>query len=192
LKKIFYTAFLLFLLARNNGLAAPIIFEGTDITEAVEYYRPMVHPLKNSVFVYHWNGGGARGDSPLVYQQVEKWTRSFWQSYGNPETVSGGMYGRGLYTAIDPVYSFSFGGGPENWFLLELELPVGFKLLDIAAQSLVGDGGFANVDKLKPIEAKFKCNNLQLASTKLQKKAQTQSKLFNKNLAKLLKVKQQL
>jgi hypothetical protein len=137
--------------------------DGFDITPAVEYFQKMVHPLKQIIYVYHWNPNGeARGDGPEIFNMVKNNANTFWSMYGDPQTVSGGMYGRGLYAAADPIHSYGFGGGPEKWFLLQMALPVGFRLLDIAAEtSWVASNNKKTIsEEMKNIASQFHCDAL--------------------------------
>ena len=149
-------------LARASGEGAPIIFEGIDISPAVSYFKKLVVTLKTPVTIYNWSPGAqqpfwnhdhAPNDLNLL-DISQSWSQSFWQSYGEPKGMDN-MYGTGLYGAVDPVVTVGFGGGLSTQILLQMDLPKGFKMLDL------GNPGFSNLspphDQVSDIETHFGC-----------------------------------
>ncbi len=117
-----------------------------DITQAVKFFASKVKVLKRSVTVYHWERN--------TYYIPSSLAKYFWRAYGQ---TSSSMYGAGLYAAVDPVLTYSYGGGDTSaWTLMEMILPVGFKLfeLNVSDQSKKFDG-------LEAIEAQFSCPSLR-------------------------------
>src|SRR5262249_25131637 len=53
----------------------------------------------------------------------------------------GNMFGPGFYAADDPVVTMSYGGG-NDWVLLQVRLPVGFRYLDIREDVQSFDEGY--------------------------------------------------
>ncbi len=151
-----------------------IEFEGVDITALVNYIAKQVTPLTKPVTIYNWsNGSGSQYwsvERPATSEGQEfhlrKMTQSFWASYGSNITSS--MYGSGLYAGNDPFVSHTF-GGTDNWILLEMNLPVGFRLLDLvelakinyprlSVKSGAGDQArLAEQALVDTIAAKFNC-----------------------------------
>lgn len=105
--------------------------DGKDITPAVKYYKKFVTPLTKSITVYNWSQNADRGDSESQIFWAAQGGKSFWYNYGK-RNDTGSVYGFGLYTAMDPVASQGFGGliNEKRWRLLEMKLPLGFRLLD--------------------------------------------------------------
>lgn len=116
---------------------SPLILDGIDISPAVEYFEPMVTPLKQNVTVYNWSQTGDYGDDDSQLDLAMAQAKTFWRMYGDPKG-NNNMYGYGLYTAIDPVATRSYGGNfdRDDWRILALELPQGLRLLDFPGLSL--------------------------------------------------------
>lgn len=119
-----------------NQKKKSFVFEGADITAVVESLRPNIKILKKPVVVYNWSDGSASdfwkeehtpNEEGLV-DYAQRMSLSFWRNYG--QASGGNMYGYGLYAAIDPVVTNSYGGSGEDWVLLQMQLPAGFKFID--------------------------------------------------------------
>ncbi len=116
-----------------------ILLDGVDITAFVDYYRPAVKTFNKSVTVFNWSAEakepfwaeGHGDDSFELAENVRKRSQSFWRHFGNK---NGSMddYGYGLYAAVDPVLTYYFGKDAASWVLLQMELPVGFKMIDVS------------------------------------------------------------
>ncbi len=129
----------------NNSVEsknAKFEFEGNDITAFVEHYKKSVKTLKKSVTIYNWSRGASKsfwqkereqGDPDYVTAAMIM-SQSFWYNYGS--SANSNMYGNGLYAAVDPVATTSYGGISKGsnfnneWILLEMKLPTGFKMIE--------------------------------------------------------------
>jgi hypothetical protein len=107
----------------------PILFEGVDISPMVDFLAPRVVTLEKPVVIYNWSQDGANGDA-WAQGKAQLWSQTFWRSFGSIEGA-GNMYGAGLYGAVDPVATVDYGGRNGHWLLLEMKLPVGFKMIDV-------------------------------------------------------------
>lgn len=109
--------------------AESINFNGVDIGPAVDFFGKQVVTLKQSVTVYNWSFTKTESTSSNI-GSAEKYSTSFWDHYAS-EKGSGNMYGHGLYAAIDPITTISYSGGSPYWLLTEMQLPHGFRMLDL-------------------------------------------------------------
>lgn len=120
-----------------------IVLNNIDVTAVVAAFRSKIVTLNKSIMVYNWTHYKESGywdkdikeDDPGAVSRVSTTSKSFWQSFGSAE--AGNMYGRGLYAASDPVNTFSFGGGADKWMITQMELPVGFRFLDLANPNVI-------------------------------------------------------
>jgi hypothetical protein len=104
-------------------------FEGVDITPLVEYLREEIVTLQTPVTVYNWSRNAKsfeQGDRTYG----ARGTSQFWSSFASAEGQNE-MYGLGLYAAMDPVITASYGGSKVEWLLTEIKLPAGFVLVDV-------------------------------------------------------------
>ena len=122
--------------AFSSAPAAEIQLDGVNITPLVKFLEERVTTLKKPVTIYNWSTNGKMSDAD-IQRFAPASSRTFWQMYGNPKGIDN-MYGSGLYGAVDPVatagYGLHFsilGYDKESWLLVEMELPAGFKLLDL-------------------------------------------------------------
>ncbi len=106
------------------------VYDGKDITNLVKYFATKVKTLKKSVTVFSWKNNGEIGDQRAQFEEAKALTHVFWDRFGT--NGNSFMYGYGLYTSVDPVTTNSY-GLLDTWVLLELNLPVGFKLLDLTS-----------------------------------------------------------
>lgn len=120
--------FVLSIFGFTKTQAQNVEFNGTDITELVSHLKNSIVVLKQPITVYNWSPAGKYGDAENL-GIAESGSKTFWNSFGYDP--SGNMYGRGLYAAVDPIVSSSYGGYNDDWLLLEMKLPVGFILLDL-------------------------------------------------------------
>jgi hypothetical protein len=142
--------------------AQPIMYQGENITPLVEYFEKYVHPLTKPVTVYNYSAGAKDPfwqkerdvNDPTLLYTAQSQTEVFWQRYGEKDG-SGYMYGFGLYAAVDPILTYSYGGGIDSWVLLQMQLPVGFKLVDVTEQSRASSA--VDHKELLRLAEKFKC-----------------------------------
>ncbi len=126
--------------------AKSVEFQGVDIGPAINYFAKQVTPLKRSFTVYNWSRAGAAGDSDNL-GIAENGSKTFWSRYGDP-TGNSNSYGYGLYGAADPIYTMSYGGFGEDWLLLEMEFPTGFRLLDLGRSMMMFPQAPAEVQEI--------------------------------------------
>ena len=93
-----------------------------------------VKKLSRDIVMFHWarseyiglqRGEVVKPDDPRVRAYIEREVAQFW----DPNTSKGGEIGNGLYTAMDPGTSSSFGGADKA--VVELTIHEGTKFLDI-------------------------------------------------------------
>jgi hypothetical protein len=117
--------------------------ELAPLTNFVASYK---YEMKRPRLIYHWfdasdpyiaSHGGATwtgklsATDPIGYQYVQGLSSRYF-NYNNPsDPGSGNMFGPGLYAALDPVATRSYGGGNDSWVLVQLRLPTGFTMLDL-------------------------------------------------------------
>jgi hypothetical protein len=128
------------------------LYQGFDITNAVHFFETKVKTLKKPVSVYNWSVGGDLGDYSEHLSNAKKLSRSFWTWYG--DKGEGSMYGYGLYAAVDPVASNSFGYG-NDWVLFEMKFPIGFKLIDLTLDYFESQQSIS--EDLVTLGQKFNC-----------------------------------
>ena len=109
---------------------------GVDIRPLIEYMRSGVEVLKQPIHVYSYSDGGAglgrqafSAHDPLGYVRFKRGARSYWASQGNES--GGNVLGIGLYAALDPVHTRSYGA--LDWVLTRIELPKGARFLRVKA-----------------------------------------------------------
>ena len=145
----------------GRAATTAIMYEGTDVSSVVAVFGSQVHPLKRKVFVYNWSGAGGepywksdpdKNDS-FILKHTQDIAGIFWQNYGNG---NGNMYGMGVYAAVDPVVTRSYGGGGDIWLLLQMEFPKGFRLLDLT-EALPWSGDPAIKTRAASIMTTFGC-----------------------------------
>lgn len=160
MKRLLAFLTLIYFLTPVVSHAAPakkaVMLNGIDISAAIDFYSTQVSVLTSSVNIYNWSPNSIDDDSASS-QRAQLWSKTFWTEYGQG-TGSGNMYGRGLYAALDPVATRSYGGGAATgWLLLEMKLPIGFKFLDVNAYGIVVP---ANVQS---ILSSFNCPSIDSA-----------------------------
>ncbi|MBN8538284.1 MAG: hypothetical protein J0M15_14620 [Deltaproteobacteria bacterium] len=138
------------------------VYDGKDITKLVEYFATKVKTLKKSVTVFSWSQGGEVGDQSAQLERAKALSHVFWDRFGT--NGNSYMYGYGLYTSVDPVTTHSYGSS-DTWVLLELNLPIGFKLLDFTYdytlsenQRLQDNAKASDFDEMKDY---FQCESFQ-------------------------------
>jgi len=131
-----------------------------DEAEVVQYLSQQVYEMKKQYLVWHWFKNTGRNPVwqsalPSNSREGENYmvgfARRYWQSFcsltnpsanprdcGNLNVLKFGatnMYGAALYTSVDPVATFTFGGGPNEWVLMQIQVPKGFRVIDLAKDS---------------------------------------------------------
>jgi hypothetical protein len=109
---------------------------GVDVSDLINYFKPIVHSLKQSVLVYNWMEVSTVGyyqqtlglHDTVAYRRAVRSATSFWINFNGG--ISANMFGFGLYAALDPKKTRSF-GGDDHWMLTQMQLPVGFRLIDM-------------------------------------------------------------
>lgn len=108
-----------------------------DVDDFVRIISPFVYVLDHPVYVYNWHPASSDSElstnsqDPKSYKNLKDMANRYW----GHQTASGNtsdMFGTGLYAAVDPVSTFSYGGGGDSWVLTQMKLPSGFKMLDLA------------------------------------------------------------
>jgi hypothetical protein len=108
---------------------------------AVEALRPFVRTLGRTIEVYHYAYRPAIGlpgqgpiptGTPFVAEYLARKSAGYWdeKSPTRPFMMAGG-----LYAAIDPVITRTFGGIGDRWALFQLTLPAGFTFVDVRGWS---------------------------------------------------------
>lgn len=105
------------------------------------WLRPFVKALGRPVEVYHYAyrpaarlpaQGPLPSEGPTVTAYLERKSKSYW----NPDSpVRPYMMAGGLYAAIDPVITRTFGGIGDSWALFQITLPAGFTFVDVRGWS---------------------------------------------------------
>lgn len=134
---------------------APVMFNGFDVTEFVEFAKHDLREVTTPFTLYHWDKSGQHSSwsnitsphDPAFAQMIRNAAPTPFRTLG-PHGVFSEMYGAGFYLAVDPVATRSYGGGldefdyektvlekaapDQNWQLVQLTLPIGFRFLDLA------------------------------------------------------------
>ena len=118
-----------------------------ELKPLVSYLKKFVKELTKPVHIYHyfdaqgadpvWRSKMSAGDQ-LGYRSVYWNADGYWRDQG----TDGGsnMMGRGMYFALDPVATRSYGGG-KDYVLIRVQLPKGVKMFDVTW----GQGGDTSV-----------------------------------------------
>ena len=111
-----------------------------DVSPLVKYLKENTHVLTKPVQLYsYFQSGGDwqrafSSDDPTGYRTAVNGSKSYWANQG--DDGGGNMYGRGLYVAVDPVATRSYGG--IEWVLLRMEAPAGFRYLNVTSPTQNG------------------------------------------------------
>lgn len=153
-------AFLLILFLATGTLhaAEPVLLDGVNIAPAVAYFEGQVRTLSRPIPIYNWSTNAHLLPGGDIGGWIRRSVGVFWNGYGNP-TGPENTYGSGFYGAEDPVVSFAYGGGGDQWLLTRLTLPPGFRLIDIGR---LGGAGPVPEDVLEILQ-KFNCDGQDLA-----------------------------
>ena len=123
------------------------------------YFKSFVYELENPIKVFHYSQANPgsylattkSASDPIGPRYVINGAQTYWVTQNNIDDDSN-MYGRGLYAALDPVATRSYGKWEGNWILLEMNLPKGFRMLDLAR-----DGGNSFPQRIQEIFTNAKC-----------------------------------
>lgn len=122
--------FLISLVLSTTASATPVLYRGVDVSIAVEYFRDYVRTLKQNYTVYNWSRNGALEPGPRTYAYTVTSARLFWDAFG-PGDKGANVFGSGLYVAVDPWVTASYGGIDDQWLLTEIVLPAGLQVVDL-------------------------------------------------------------
>jgi hypothetical protein len=131
----------------RNGYAATGIpgVSDADYAELRALVLPYTYEINKPVTVYNWHKASGEAElnqnskAPKEYASLEKFAARYWDKQTDP-TNTGDLYGTGLYTALDPVATRSYGGNSDekNWVLTQIRLKPGFRTLDVKRDGGVG------------------------------------------------------
>jgi hypothetical protein len=97
--------------------------------------KSRIHKVSTPFYTYHWQRLSPGQTDPSQLSQAQLY-KEIVRAIGlqKQQYVKGGGYDGGYYVALDPVASRTFGGTPgaTDWSLTRIEVPVGFRYLDIA------------------------------------------------------------
>ncbi len=138
--------------------SGPVLAQSTpaekDLKLMTKYFKSFVYELERPVLMYNWSQGGLKlksASDPIGVKMVVNGAKSYWRSQNNVDNDDN-MYGFGLYAALDPVATRSYGEFEGNWVLLEMKLPQGFRTLDLGR-----DGNNAFPQRIQKILTDAKC-----------------------------------
>lgn len=106
-----------------------IELDGIDITEAVQFFDKQTSRLSQPVTVFNWSVQTKDDDSKFE-GRVQKSSQIFWNGFGQKAGMHN-LFGDGLYAAVDPVITESYGSRNKTWLLSKMVFPAGFKLMDL-------------------------------------------------------------
>jgi hypothetical protein len=139
------------------------MYQDVDIAPMINHFRKQIVTLNKAVTTYNWVSHGGPNDfwdierpqnDPALLKMAQTSAEVFWSNYGSKEG-SENMYGSGLYTAVDPVATYEFGG--EGWRMTQLQFPVGMHVLDLANSATIDDSDSALMNAAEDVEEKFAC-----------------------------------
>ena len=125
-----------------------------ELKPLVSYLKKFVKELTRPIHLYHyfdaqnadpvWRSKMSASD-PLGYRSVYWNADGYWRDQGTDG--GGNMMGRGMYFALDPVATRSYGGG-KDYVLVRVELPKGIKVFDVTWSPGVDSSMPAEVTKI--------------------------------------------
>ncbi len=140
------------------------MFQGVDIAAFVDVAKRDIVTVIKPFKVYHWSpGAGERywqgkvtsGHDPAMLANAKKLGNVFWRTAGT-NINSSNMYGNGLYAAVDPVATYSYAQGVDNFELIEFTVPTGIQYLNLAALHATG---WEQGSAAKAVLNQFLCQN---------------------------------
>lgn len=142
--------------------AKQVLYQSEDITSIVELFKSQTRVVQRPFYIYHWgvsaelrNSKAAQENASAAGLKLLRATKQgFLDGLTQPRRNDSNMMGPGLYMAVDPIQTRSYGPG-ENWSLLEIRLPLGFRMLEATTSSNGGSTSSHNraIEDLK----KFSC-----------------------------------
>jgi hypothetical protein len=131
----FYVLLFLMVVGFGQSLRAETV-NGVNVDALVSFLKLKVHTVEKPFLLYHYFDGGNNPQwnsvlstkDPVAFNYVQNGAKIFWDRFG--ADIGDNEFGYGLYFATDPVSTQSFGG--TNWVMVQLEVPLGTKLLDAA------------------------------------------------------------
>lgn len=131
--------------AANTGSAIAagaqkVYFKGVEISPIVELFRAQMQIANKPFNLYHWGKNEKlvsssevqNGSASAGLEFLRKTASGFYAGLSEPGRDAGNVLGAGLYMAVDPLFTESYGGNdPRTWNLLELRIPKGFRILDL-------------------------------------------------------------
>lgn len=161
---------LVFLIIFSTSLHAEILYRGVNISPLVEHYRSQVVVTDRAFTTYNWSEqktgflawlkhftkSELAQNNPRYVDLVKNYADTFWIKFGSPEGKQN-LYGFGLYTAEDPARTILYGGFNSDWRLIQIQFPVGTRLLDFP--NLQRDLRDVHSEETKNILRQFDCND---------------------------------
>jgi len=118
---------------------APNMVQGVDASPLFNYLHPQIYTTTVPLKMFHYLDGKLRlpgkfsADDPRGYDYIKynavQWAKRLGQ-------FSFSLTGTGLYLASDPVASHDLGNS-ATWTLLEIEIPVGFRVIHAWSDELM-------------------------------------------------------
>lgn len=141
------------LFAWSAGAVERVDFRGIDISPLLEVIRPQIAILTRPVTVYNWSQiQNPELDDARLYAQSRAAAELFWNRYGTSRDSDD--FGYGFYAATDPVITARYGGDEGRWLLQEIQLPRGFKTIDLGTRS----NGYERLSKeARAVAQEFSC-----------------------------------
>lgn len=131
----------------------------TPTERILRVLAPRVRPLDRGLVTFHYENARAT-ENIETQNQVLSHLRWVIHRFANSTIQSGDMVGLGLYVAIDPTSTRSFGG--NNPWLFVVPLAAGARVLNVM------DDGNADVADMQSLLAEMKCNPADKAVTSLE------------------------
>lgn len=135
-----------------------------DFNVVANYFSTLVREVHRPFKLYHWRSNPSlvqsedvqRNPSKYGQQIVKQEAPGFISGLYVENRTHGAIYGGGLYAAVDPVTTESYGGNaPDRWALLVLHIPKNFQILDLRDE--MNSANMAT-DRLQQAFYKFDCS----------------------------------
>lgn len=135
-----------------------------DFAVVVDYFSRFVNEVNKPFYLYHWRSNPSLVQSEDVQLNPSKYGRQIIEREA-PNFISGlyvsgrtnsSAYGGGLYAAVDPVVTESYGSGqPKLWVVLTTHIPKGFRILDLRNEQNIANT--LNLNALQRSLSRFGC-----------------------------------
>jgi hypothetical protein len=135
--KPLFLSFLILFMAGNSSAAISPGSQQSSMEIIANNLKKYIFVLTEPAFIYHYFNADDAGPEwsdpvsavgPKGYAYITRSSQTYWENFGYNDGQN--SYGRGLYFAEDPVATNVYGG--FNFVLLQLQLPVGFRVLDLS------------------------------------------------------------